>query len=383
MAESSDTKFGPLSGFTIIEMAGIGPCPLAGQILGDLGADVIVVDRPGGDPIWGMAHDVSRRNKRSVALNLKSDAGLNALRRLITRSDALLEGFRPGVMERLGLAPDACLELNPKLVFGRMTGWGQEGPLAKAAGHDINYIAVTGALHAMGESDRPPKPPLNLVGDFGGGAMFLVTGILAGLLEANSSGKGQIVDAAMTDGTAILASIFTTFRANGFWHPERGTNLIDGGAHHYGVYETRDGGYVSVGALEPQFYAELVERMQLDPAILALREDRARWPQLREQLQQVFLRKTRDEWCEVLEGTDVCFAPVLTFEEAPHHPHNVARNSYTEVEGHLQPSPAPRFNRTPGAIRHGAHESGADTRYILEEAGFSGDEILAVLKSND
>ena len=366
---------GPLSGVRVVEMAGIGPCPLAGQILGDLGADVIIIDRPGGDPNWAMANDVTRRNKRSVALNLKSEPGKTAALKLIETADVLIEGFRPGVMERLGLGPEVCSATNKKLVFGRMTGWGQTGPLASAAGHDINYIALTGALHAMGDRDRPPTPPLNLIGDYGGGAMFLITGVLAALLEARSSGQGQVIDTAMTEGTSILAGIFSTYRANRFWNDERSSNFVDGGAHHYGAYQTKDGKFITIGSLEPQFYAELLEKLELPPELAETRLDQAAWPEMRLRFEEVFRNKTRDEWVEILEGTDVCFAPALTFAEVPSHPQNVARDAYVDVEGVVQPSPAPRFSRTPGKVRHGARPVGHDTAMVLSEIGLSDEEI--------
>ena len=366
---------GPLNGIRVVEMAGIGPCPLAGQILGDLGADVIIVDRPGGDPNWSMENDVTRRNKKSVALNLKSEVGRAAALKLIATADILIEGFRPGVMERLELGPDTCSAINSKLIYGRMTGWGQTGPLSKAAGHDINYIALTGSLHAMGHRDRPPTPPLNLVGDYGGGAMFLITGVLAALLEAKTSGRGQVVDTAMTEGTSILAGIFSTYRANSFWNDERASNFVDGGAHHYGAYETKDGKFISIGSLEPQFYALLLEKLDLPPELSESRLDQASWPDMRTKFADIFRRKTRDEWTAILEGTDVCFAPVLTFAEAPEHSHSVEREAYVEVDGVVQPSPAPRFSRTPGKVRHGANPVGHDTVSVLGELGLTKGEI--------
>lgn len=372
---SEQQSQGPLSGIRVVEMAGIGPCPLAGQILGDLGAEVIIIDRPGGDPNWSMENDVTRRNKMSVALNLKSDAGKSAATKLIATADILIEGFRPGVMERLGLGPDICIANNSKLVYGRMTGWGQTGPLAQSAGHDINYIALTGALHAMGDRDRPPTPPLNLIGDYGGGAMFLITGVLAALLEAKTSGRGQVVDTAMTEGTSVLAGIFSTYRANDFWNDERSSNFVDGGAHHYGAYETQDGKFISIGSLEPQFYALLLEKLGIPSDLANTRLDQSVWPDMRSRFADIFRKKTRDEWTTILEGTDVCYAPVLTFAEAPDHPHNADRNAYVDVDGVTQPAPAPRFSRTPGAVRHGAKPVGHDTATILGELGLTDAEI--------
>lgn len=336
---------GPLEGFKIVEIAGIGPGPFCAMVLSDLGAEVIRVDRKsavGG----GRPNDVLNRGRRSIAVDLKSPAGIELVLALIDKADALIEGFRPGVMERLGLGPDVCLERNPRLVYGRMTGWGQEGPLANAAGHDLNYIALTGVLHAIGRPGQTPVPPLNLVGDFGGGGMLLALGIVAALLETQRSGKGQVVDAAMTDGSALLMALMYGLKSTGLWTNEKGTNLLDGGAHFYDTYECADGKYVAIGSIEPQFYALLLEQAGITDAAFQNQMDRDQWPALKAKLAEVIRQKTRDEWCAIMEGTDVCFAPVLDFDEAPQHPHNRARNTFIEVEGVTQPAPAPRFSRT-------------------------------------
>ena len=357
---------GPLQGFKIIEMGGIGPGPFTGMLLADMGADVIIVERKTAMNAVRMP-DCSRRGKRSILFDLKKEEDIQTLLELIEQADALFEGFRPGVMERLGIGPEVCLERNPKLVYGRMTGWGQTGPLAHAAGHDINYISLTGALHAIGRPGENPVPPLNLVGDYGGGGMFLVMGILAALLEAQGSGKGQVVDAAMTDGSAILMAMFHSLHAMNMWKPERGINLLDSGAHFYDTYETKDGKYVSIGSIEPQFYALLVEKAALDPAIFGMQMNQKEWPNLKAQLAKVIKQKTQSEWCAIMEGTDVCFAPVLDFMEAPQHPHNKARETYIKVDGMTQPAPAPRFSRTNSEVQFGAHAAGEDTEEILKD----------------
>lgn len=361
---------GPLKGIKIIELGGLGPGPFAGMLLADMGAEVILVERAGGQYKHRMP-DCSRRGKRSIALNLKDPKDMDTLLQLIEKADVLFEGFRPGVMERLGIGPDVCLERNPKLVYGRMTGWGQTGPLAHAAGHDINYISLTGALAGIGRKGEKPVPPLNLVGDYGGGGMFLVTGILAALIEAAKSGKGQVVDAAMTDGSAVLMAMFNSLHAMGAWSTQRGANLLDTGAHFYDTYETKDGKYVSIGSIEPQFYALLMEKAKLDPETFGSQMDMANWPRMTKQLEIVFKTKTREEWCELMEGTDVCFAPVLDFIEAQDHPHNVARKTYIDVEGMKQPAPAPRFSRTPSEVSHGAHAAGEDSESILSDWGIN------------
>jgi alpha-methylacyl-CoA racemase len=361
---------GPLDGIRIIEIEGIGPCPFAGMLLADLGAEVICISRP--EPSFLQASfDVMSRGKKSVVLDLKKPRGKEALLRIVETADALIEGFRPGVMERLGVGPEACLEANPRLVFGRMTGWGQEGPLAQRAGHDINYIALAGALHAIGRKGERPTIPLNLVGDFGGGGLLLAFGVVAALLEAQRSGKGQVVDAAMVDGVAaLMASVYAGMQ-QGFWSDRRGENLLDSGAAFYDVYETRDGKYVSIGALEPQFYKDLLERLDLEgkapPPGAHLNP--ALWNELRPTLEPIFRQKTRDEWCKVFEGSDACFAPVLSAAEAFVHEHHVARDSFVEIDGIKHPMPAPRFSRSKPAIPAPARERGADTEEILGECG--------------
>ena len=345
---------GPLSGLTIVELAGIGPGPMCSMMLGDMGADVIRVDRTKShvmDRLADPKYAVHNRSRRSVSVDLQTTAGVDVVLRLIEKADGMTEPFRPGVAERLGLGPDVCLGRNPKLVYGRMTGWGQEGPLAKAAGHDINYIALTGALHAIGVKDKP-VPPLNLVGDFGGGGMLLAFGMVCGLLEAQRSGKGQVIDAAMVDGAALLLGGVYGMAGAGLWNDDdRETNMLDGGAHFYGTYETKDGKFVSVGSIEPQFYALLRQLTGLSETAFDAQLDRAAWPALRQKLAEIFCTKTRDEWCRIMEGTDVCFAPVLTIAEAPLHPHMAARKTFVKRHGVTQPAPAPRFSRTPSTIR--------------------------------
>ncbi len=340
---------GPLSGVKIVEFAGIGPGPFCGMLLSDLGADVVRIDRQG-DGRKGHAADVTGRGRRSIGLDLKDKGDVETALRLMEKADGLIEGFRPGVMERLGLGPDVALTRNPKLVYGRMTGWGQSGPLAHAAGHDLNYIALTGALGAMGRKGERPYPPLNLIGDYGGGALYLAFGLLAGVINARAGGEGQVIDCAMTDGAASLASMFYGMRASGMWSDERESNLLDGGAHFYDTYECADGKYVSLGSIEPQFYAILLEKAGLDDPGFKDQMNREKWPELKEKLIAMIKTKTRDEWCEIMEGTDICFAPVLTLAEAPSHPHNQARGTFVEYEGVVQPAPAPRFSKTPGAI---------------------------------
>jgi alpha-methylacyl-CoA racemase len=369
---------GPLAGYRIIELAGIGPGPFCGMMLSDMGAEVIRVERAA--PGRPAPKDVLVRNRRSIAVDLKKPSGVETVLRMCEGADALFEGFRPGVTERLGLGPDDCMGRNPKLVYGRMTGWGQDGPMAHAAGHDINYIGLSGALHAIGRKGERPVPPLNLVGDFGGGGMLLAYGIVCGLLEAQRSGKGQVVDSAMVDGAATLMSMFFSFAAQGGFTDERGTNLLDGGAHFYDTYETADGKYVCIGSIEPQFYALLVEKAGLDPDTFAPQMDSARWPDLKEKLAEVFRTKTRDQWCEIMEGSDVCFAPVLSIFEAPDHPHNRARGTFVDVDGITQPAPAPRFSRTAPEIRGAAPAAGADSEDVLRGFGFSDAEIEELTK---
>ena len=375
---------GPLQGMRVIEFAGIGPAPLACMLLADLGADVVRVDRlePSG---LGLAmaprHDVNARGRRSVALDLKQAAGRAAVLRLLARADVLVEGFRPGVMEKLGLGPEPCLALNPGLVYGRMTGFGQSGPLAQAAGHDLNYIALTGVLHAIGAAGGAPVPPLNLVGDYGGGALYLAFGVLAALFERQRSGQGQVVDAAMVDGAASLASLFYGLQAAGNWGEPRGENLLDGGAPFYAAYETADGRHISLAALEPKFFAQLATALALDARFVGRQYDRRLWPEMRTAIAQAVRLQTRDEWCRRLEGSDACFAPVLSFEEAPAHAHAVARAGFVTVDGVVQPAPAPRFGRTPAGQPGPAPQPGQHTQQLLQEAGYTSDEVRALLAS--
>jgi alpha-methylacyl-CoA racemase len=339
---------GPLVGLRVVEFAGIGPGPFAAMLLADMGADVVRIDRPGAAERDN--RDVTGRGRRSVMLDLTRREDLESALSLLDAADALIEGFRPGVMERLGLGPEAVLVRNPRVVYGRMTGWGQSGPLAQAAGHDINYIALAGALGAIGPAEKP-VPPLNLVGDYGGGALYLIVGMLAGVIEAKRSGRGQVVDCAMCDGAASLLSIFFSLLARGQWEEYRASNLLDGGAPFYGTYECADGGFVALGALEPQFYETLCRLAGLDAPEFRERGDRKRWPELRQKMQAVFKTRTRAEWCAMLEGSDACFAPVLGLREASTHPHMAQRKSFVELEGVLQPAPAPRFSRTPSNIQ--------------------------------
>ena len=372
---------GPLHGLRVIELAGIGPGPFCAMLLADMGADVVRIDRTGPSELgvpMDKRYDVNGRNRRSVVLDLKSPAGHAALMRLIARADVLIEGFRPGVAERLGLGPAECHAANAGLVYGRMTGFGQSGPLAQAAGHDLNYIALSGALHAIGPALGKPVPPLNLVGDYGGGALYLAMGLLAALYERGSSGRGQVVDAAMVDGAASLASIFYGMTANGRWSDARGANLLDGGAPFYDTYETADGKYVAIGALEPKFFAELAARIGLDARLVKGQYDRALWPELRETIARILRGKTRDEWCALLEGSDACFAPVLSIAEAPTHAHARARGGFIEIDGVVQPAPAPRFDRSKADAPHAAPAAGAHTDEVLAEAGFTADEIAAL-----
>jgi alpha-methylacyl-CoA racemase len=368
---------GPLKGIQVIEVAGIGPGPFCAMVLADLGADVVRIDRSAavrGERDERARFDVLARGRKSVGLDLKHPEGVATLLRMVERADVLTEGFRPGVMERLGLGPDVCLARNPRLVFGRMTGFGQSGPLAQAAGHDINYIALAGCLAHLGRKGEAPLPPLNLVGDFGGGGMLLALGIVAALVERASSGKGQVVDAAMVDGAALLMAFIHGFYSLGGWG-ERGTNLLDTGAHFYEAYETKDGKHVSIGSIEPQFYAELVKLSGLEQEKLPPQMDRAEWPMMKERLARIFKTKTRDEWCKIMEGTDVCFAPVLTIPEAYAHPHNVARGTFVEVGGVTQPGPAPRFSRTACEIARPPPAAGEHSDEVLREWGFSQEEI--------
>ena len=371
---------GPLSGRRVVEVAGIGPAPFAGMLLSDMGAEVIRVDRVhrGTLSARGRPSDVLNRGRRSLCVDLKSAQGVEVVLRLVERADALIEGFRPGVTERLGIGPQPCMARNPRLVYGRMTGWGQHGPLAHAAGHDLNYIALTGALHAIGRRDGGPPPPLNLVGDFGGGGAYLALGVVAAMLAAQDSGQGQVVDAAITDGVASLMAAIFGFAAEGGWDGERRqANMLDGGAPFYDTYECADGRWVSIGSIEPQFYALLAEQLgeELGDNDLLARLDKSAWPELKERIAAAIRRKTRDEWCALMEGTDVCFAPVLSMAEALEHPHNRARETFVERDGVSQPAPAPRFSRTPSAIQRDPVDPGADTDALLAEAGYDAPAI--------
>ena len=367
---------GPLAGYRIIELAGLGPAPFAAMVLSDLGAEVVRIDRP--DAVAdrdGPNRDILARGRRSIAVNLKDPAGLETVLRLVDRADVLIEGFRPGVTERLGLGPDVCAARNPKLVYGRMTGWGQEGPWSSQAGHDLNYIALAGALGHIGRPGEPPTIPLNLVGDFGGGGMLLALGVVSALLEAQRSGTGQVVDAAMVDGTALLMAMIWSFRAQGSWTNAAGTNLLDGGAPFYDVYATADARWVAIGPLEPQFYGQLLAGLGLDPDDLPGQYDHARWPELRARFAAVFATKTRAEWDAVFAGSDACYAPVLTMDEVADHPHLRARGTIVAVDGTDQPAPAPRFSRTPGAIQGPPPWPGSDTDAVLADWGFAVGEV--------
>ena len=374
---------GPLTGLKVLEIAGIGPGPFCGMVLADLGADVVRVDRAervtDRDPA-SARFDLLARGRRSIGVDLKNPEGVATVLDLAAEADVLIEGFRPGVAERLGIGPDVCLERNPRLVYGRMTGWGQTGPYAHTAGHDINYIALSGALHPIGRRGEAPVPPVNFLGDFGGGGMLLALGVCAAVIEARVSGSGQVVDAAMTDGSALLTTMFHGLAATGAWSTERGTNLIDTGSHMYDVFECADGEYISLGSLEPQFYAEMCTRLGIPIAEMP-EYDRARWPEFKERIRSIVREKTRDEWCALLEGTDVCFAPVLSLTEAPSHPHNQDRATFIEVDGITQPAPAPRFSRTPGAVRRPPSAAGQHTDEALAEWGFAAERIAALKAS--
>ena len=373
---------GPLNGVKIIEVGGIGPGPFCGMMLSDMGADIIRVERKGGLSLSESKYDLLTRNRKSISINLRKPEGVHTLLKVLEQVDALQEGFRPGVMEKLGIGPDVCLERNPRLVYGRMTGWGQEGPLARAAGHDINYIALSGALHTIGRKGQKPVPPLNLVGDFGGGGMLLAFGMVCALYEARKSGLGQVVDAAMTDGSATLMAMIYGLKAAGLWTDKPGTNLLDTGAHFYDTYETADNKFIAIGAIEPQFYELLLKLTEIDDPDFQNQLDFAQWPQLKDKLSIVFKTKTREAWCEIMEGSDVCFAPVLSMSEAPEHPHNKQRKTFIENEGVLQPAPAPRFSRTAPEIKGSPHTPGQDAESVLADFGFSGREIES-LKSSE
>ncbi len=371
---------GPLTGIRIIELAGLGPVPFAAMLLGDLGAEVIRIDRPGGGAIQGLSR-VTCRSRRSVGVDLKDPSGQEVLLDLIESADVFLEGLRPGVAERLGVGPQACLGRQPELVYGRMTGWGREGPMAPMAGHDINYIALTGALDAIGSAGSDPTPPLNLVGDYGGGALYLAMGVLAAVVERQRSGQGQVVDAAMIDGAASLMTMFYEFSAMGMWSPERGTNLLDGGAPFYTTYPTADGGWMAVGALEPQFFAELVAKLDLRGYDVAEQYDRSSWPRLDELLRRAFGSRTKAELTELFAGSDACVVPVLSMAEAPQHPHNRERGVFVDVAGVIQAAPAPRFSRTAAPDPTPAPSPGADTDEVLGELGLGHDRIADLRNS--
>lgn len=369
---------GPLNGYTVLELAGLGPAPMAGMMLADMGAEVIRVERSATQSAR-RAKDISLRGKKSIVLDLKSPAGVDAFLRIIENVDAVIDPYRPGVCEGLGIGPDVCLGRNPKLVFARITGWGQSGPLADAAGHDINYIALSGALHAFGRKGERPVAPLNVVGDMGGGGILAVVGILAALLEARSSGRGQVVDTAMVDGAALQLWLQHTMVANKTWNDaEREANLLDGGAYFYDTYECADGRYIALGAIEPQFHEQMIRLLGLDPADFDEQHDASQWPTRKSLIANVVRTKTRDQWCEIMEGTDACFSPVLKMSEASRHPANVARETFVELDGVVQAAPAPRFSRTPSGIRHAPHTPGQDTHEVLREMGFSSSEIDAV-----
>ncbi|MHB8380984.1 MAG: CaiB/BaiF CoA transferase family protein [Candidatus Binataceae bacterium] len=375
---------GVLSGYKIVELAGIGPGPMCAMLLSDMGADVLRIDRTA-DAALGIAmetkYSLLNRGRRSVALDLKRPEAIEAVLKLVEKADALIEGFRPGVTERLGLGPEHCLKRNPRLIYGRMTGWGQEGPLAHAAGHDINYIALSGALASIGRKGDAPVPPLNLVGDFGGGALYLALGVVAGLLEAQKSGKGQVVDAAMVDGAASLMTAIYGLRLSGVWNDKRGENILDTGAHYYEVYETKDAKHVAIGSIEAKFYDELLRLSGLKGQELPRQNDRASWPKMKERLKALFLTRTRDEWCAIMEGSDICFAPVLSMDEAPHHPHNQHRGTFVESGGVTQPGPAPRFSRTPSKIQRPPARPGEHTEEALGDWGFSAGDLERLRKS--
>ena len=371
---------GPLKGLKIIEMAGIGPGPFCGMVLADLGAEIIRVDRAS-EIGTGSKKEPSNRGKKSIAVDLKAKEGVEVVLKLVETADAIFEGFRPGVMERLGIGPEVCLARNDRIVFGRMTGWGQEGPLANAAGHDINYISLSGALAAIGRPGSPPVPPLNLIGDFGGGGMLLALGLVAALLESKESKQGQVVDAAMTDGSALLMTMSYSMQSSGMWKTTMGSNLLDGGSHFYDTYECKDGKFISIGSIEPQFYALLCQIAELDEKVFSKQMSRDLWPEQKEEIKKIFVKKTRDEWCELMEGTDVCFAPVLDMSEAPEHPHNKERKTFIDLEGVTQPAPAPRFSRTEPEVVSSPSIVGEHTNEVLSSIGLS-EEDISTLKTS-
>ncbi len=369
---------GPLSSLSIIEMVGLGPAPLAGQLLADLGAQVVVIDRKSGQDL---SKEVNRRGKQSIALNLKAPEGLKVAQNLISQADILIEGFRPGVMERLGLGPTECLALNEKLVYARMTGWGQEGPLSHSAGHDINYLAITGALHAIGKRGEPPIPPLNLAADYGGGSMFLIMGILSATIERGVTGKGQVIDAAMVDGVPAMMGLIQTMVGQGLWTDQREDNFLDTGAPWYRCYKTSDEKFISVGAIEPQFFAELVRLLELDQSLLSKQNDKRHWPEMHALFEKTFASQPRDHWTSLFEGTDACVAPVLNFDEAARYEHNQKRESFFTVNNVVQSRVAPRFSSHPTLTPKPATTSGADGKSILSQAGFTENDIEALASS--
>ena len=371
---------GPLKGIKILEFAGIGPGPFCGMLLADLGAEIIKISRPESKGN-GSKYDLNDRSKFSITLDLKNDESINELKKLIGQVDAVFEGFRPGVMEKLGLGPNDLLSINEKLVYGRMTGWGQEGVFSDMAGHDLNYLSITGALNAIGRKDERPPVPLNLIADYGGGGMLLAVGMLSALIHSQKTGKGQVVDAAMIDGTSMLMSLFYSFYGSGVWTNERESNLLDGAAHFYDTYECKDGKYVSIGSIEPQFYALLCEKAELSIDDFGDQMKRDTWQNKKQLIKDVFLTKTREEWCDLMEGSDVCFAPVLDMSEAPMHPHNIARQTFIEIEGVTQPAPAPRFDRTQNEITLPPAIAGEHSKEILESLGIDSDEYDRLISS--
>lgn len=378
MENTDGGVLGPINGVQIVEIGGIGPVPFCGQLLSDMGANVIRVERKGEPRDVAPKYDVLLRGRRSIILDLKKPQGIEIVLRLIDKADGLIEGFRPGVMERLGIGPDICLKQNPRLVYGRLTGWGQDGPLAQAAGHDINYIALTGALHAIGPFNQKPVPPLGLVGDNGGGGLFLAFGLMCALFEASSSGQGQVVDMSMVEGVAALMGWYYGAWAAGEWIDQRGMNIGDGGAHFYDTYETADGKWISIGAIEPKFYALLLELIGAEDPEFENQMDASQWPMLNKKFARIFKSKTRHEWCELMEGTDACFAPVLSIEEAMQHPHNIERKTFIKMNGIRQPAPLPRFSRTRPQIQGPTPKPGEDTESVLHELGYTTAEIDAL-----
>jgi alpha-methylacyl-CoA racemase len=364
---------GPLTGLRVIEIEGLGPAPFCGMMLADMGAEVISITRKSSSK--ARPAEVSERGKKSIAVNLKSAEGVEIVLKLCATADALIEGFRPGVAERLGIGPEDCMARNPKLVYGRMTGWGQTGPLSQAAGHDINYISLSGALHSIGRAGEKPVPPLNLVGDFGGGGMFLAFGLMCAIFESSRSGQGQVVDVSMVEGSAALMHMMYAWMASDRWRDERGVNLLDGASYFYDSYETADGKYVSIGSLEPQFFQILLEKAELDASEFSSQSDESKWPELKAKLSAVMKNKTRDEWCAIMEGSDVCFAPILSMSEAPEHPHNKFRQSYLHTDGVLQAAPTPKFSRTAPSVPASPPVSGSNTSAVLSGLGYSNEQI--------